>query len=101
MEVAVRNATPRYRAATVSTYIVGFLLFLAEYFWWYAFRSMFIAPRTGFVKTSTFQKMATTSRLRSRFGQSLLPNRDREGVIRSLRPAEGDEDAKWFNSWQA
>jgi hypothetical protein len=62
---------------------------------------MFTALRTGFVRTSTFQKLATTSRLRSRFGQSLLPNRDREGVIRSLRPTEGDEDAKWFNSWQA
>jgi hypothetical protein len=28
-------------AATVSTYVVGFLLFLAEYFWRHGFHRMF------------------------------------------------------------
>ena len=60
----VQFSTDWLPTATVSTYLVGFLLFLAEYFWWYAFRSMFTALRTGFVKTSTLQKLATTSRLR-------------------------------------
>jgi hypothetical protein len=65
-----------FRIATVSTYIVKFLLFLAEYFWWYAFGPMFIGLRREFVKTPAF--------LHSRLGQSLLPNRDREGVTMGL-----------------
>ena len=31
----------------------------------------------------------------------VLPNRDRKGVTMGLRPTKGDEDAEWFNSWQA
>jgi nucleoside phosphorylase len=31
----------------------------------------------------------------------VLPNRDREGVTMGLRPTKIDEDAEWFNSWQA
>src|SRR6202042_3743829 len=62
-----------FRAAAVSSYIVGFLLFLAEYFWWYAFRPMFTVLRTGFVFPRTG--------LRSRLRDSLLPNRDREGAL--------------------
>ncbi len=40
---------PVYRAVTVSTYIVGFLSFLAEYFSWHPFHPMFTGLRRGLV----------------------------------------------------
>jgi hypothetical protein len=34
-------------------------------------------------------------------GGSRFPNRDRDGVIRGLRPTKANEDAACINSWQA
>jgi len=42
-----------YRTATVSTYIVGFLPFLAEYFWRHAFRSIFTGLRRDVLRAPT------------------------------------------------
>jgi antitoxin ParD1/3/4 len=44
------------RAETVSTYIVGFLPFLAEYFCRHVFRPMFTGLRRGFFGAPTFTK---------------------------------------------
>jgi len=44
------------RDATVSTYIVGFLPFVAEYFWRHAFRLMLTGLRRGFFGVPTFRK---------------------------------------------
>ena len=50
-----QDVTPS-RAATVSTYIVGFLPFVAEYFCRHAFRLMLTGLRRGFFGAPTFRK---------------------------------------------
>ena len=69
------------RAATVSTYVVRFVSFLAEYFSWHPFHPMFTGIRRGLLAGSTLALRSNTAPSRSRLGDALnLPSRDREGV---------------------
>jgi hypothetical protein len=70
-----------YRAATVSTYIVRSVSFLAEYFYRPALHPMFTGLRRGLSAGPTLALRSNTAPSRSRLGNALnLPGRDREGV---------------------
>src|SRR5580658_78569 len=74
--MAARNG-----AVTVSTYVVRFVSFLAEYFSWHPFHPMFTGIRRGLLAGSTLALRSNTAPSRSRLGDALnLPSRDREGV---------------------
>jgi len=54
------------RAMTVSTYVVGFLLFLAEYFSSHAFCPMFMGLRRALLRASNFSESSRAATVTER-----------------------------------